>query len=417
VSLPKTSFARAQARLAGCGWRRLATLALIALAALGRPAEAQQPVRIGVLNDQSGALADIGGPGSVEAARMAIADFGGKVLGRPVELLSADHQNKPEVGLTIARGWYDTQGVDMITDLTNSSIALAVQNLAKEKNKVAMVVTAGSTELTGKQCSPTGAQWVYDTYATASGLVRAMKAQGRSRWFFIAVDYTFGRNLVEEATAAVKASGGEVLGAVFHPLGTSDFSSYLLQAQASKANVIALANSNIDTVNVIKQAGEFGIGGKDQTIAATLMTTSDVKSMGLSTGKGITFLVGWYWDLNEQSRSFAQRFFKARGAMPSDYQAGVYSAVLHYLRSIEKAGTSEAAAVMAAMRELPIKDIFTAEGRLREDGRMVHDMYYVQVKSPEESSSPWDVVKVLETIPGDVAFRPLSQSQCPLVKK
>lgn len=399
--------------------RQVLAASLAAPAVLrARPGFAQGgPLRIGILNDQGGPLADIGGLGSVEAARMAVADFGATALGRPVEILAADHQNKPEVGLTIARRWFDQDGVEMVTDLTNSSIALAVQHLGHEKKKVTLVVTAGATALTGAQCSPTGAQWVYDTYASSYGLVRSMLGQGQDSWFFITVDYAFGQNLVDEATKALAAGGGKVLGSVKHPLNTSDFASYLLQAQASGAKVIGLANSNADFINCVKQAAEFGIGaGGQQRLAATVVSTPDLKAIGLQRAAGLSFVNAWYWDLNDETRAWSKRFFDRRQAMPTEYQVGTYSAVLHYLKAVVATGTSEAGAVMAAMRKAPIDDVFCRGGTLRPDGRMVHDMYLMNVKTAAESKGPFDVMKVAETIPGEIAFRPLKDSACPLVK-
>ena len=374
-------------------------------------------VKIGVMSDLAGPYADLSGKGSVEAARMAVADFGGKVKGMPIEILSADHQNKPDVASSIARQWYDADKVDMITDLVTSSTALAVQQVAREKNRVDMVVTAATSDLTGKACSPTGVHYAYDTYALAKGTGGATVATGGDSWFFITVDYAFGHALERDTAAFVTKSGGKVLGAVRHPLDTSDFSSYLLQAQSSKAKVIGLANAGANLITVIKQAVEFGITKGGQQLAGLLIFDSDVHSLGLATAKGMVLTTGFYWDRTDESRAFGKRFFEKMHAMPTMVQAGAYSAVMHYLKAIDAAGTDDALKVMAKMRELPVNDFFAKNGRLREDGRMVHDMYLVQVKAPEESKYPWDYFKILKTIPGDEAFRPLAESECPLLKK
>jgi branched-chain amino acid transport system substrate-binding protein len=372
-------------------------------------------VRIGVLNDQTGLYADLGGPGSVVAAKMAVEDFGGKVLGKPIEIVSGDHQNKSDVGAAIAREWFDVGKVDMAIGFDHSAVALAVSQLAAEKNRIAIAGAVGSTAFTGKSCTPTEASWIYDSYALTTSLAKAVVAEGRDSWFFLTVDYTFGHSLEADATAAVKAAGGKVLGSVRHPLNTSDFSSYLLQAQASGAKVIAFANGGGDMVNATKQANEFGLT-KNQTIVSLLVFISDVHSMQLQAAQGLKFVTAFYWDRNEETRAWSKRFFEKFGRMPTMPQAAVYSAITHYLGAIGAAGTDEAKAVMAKMRELPVNDFYVRNGRLREDGRLVHDMYLAQVKTPQESKGPWDYYKILSTIPGDQAFRALAEGGCPLVR-
>jgi branched-chain amino acid transport system substrate-binding protein len=371
-------------------------------------------VRIGVLNDQSSLYADAGGPGSVVAARMAAEDAGGSVLGKPVEIVFADHQNKADIGATIARQWFEVGKVDMAIGFDNSAVALAVEQLAAEKNRIAIAGAVGSTAFTGKACTPTEASWIYDSYALTTSLAKSIVAEGRDTWFFITVDYAFGHSLEADATAAVQAAGGKVLGSVRHPLNTSDFSSYLLQAQASGAKVVAFANGGGDMVNATKQANEFGLT-KSQTMVSLLVTIADVHSMELKAAQGLKFVTAFYWDRNEETRAWSKRFFERQGRMPTMGQAAVYSAVRHYLLAIAAAGTDEAKAVMAKMREIPVNDFYARNGHLREDGRMVHDMYFAEVKKPSESSKPWDYDKILGVIPGDQAFRPLAESGCPLV--
>jgi branched-chain amino acid transport system substrate-binding protein len=371
-------------------------------------------VRIGVLNDQSGLYADLGGPGSVAAARMAIEDFGGIVLGKPVEIVYADHQNKSDVGAAIAREWFEVGKVDMAIGFDHSAVALAVEQLAAEKNRIAIAGAVGSTAFTGKSCTPTEASWIYDSYALTTSLAKAIVAEGRDTWFFITVDYAFGHSLEADASAAVKAAGGKVLGSVRHPLNTADFSSYLLQAQASGAKVVAFANGGGDMVNATKQANEFGLT-KNQTIVSLLVFISDVHSMELQAAQGLKFVTAFYWDRDEETRIWSKRFFERQGRMPTMPQAAVYSAIRHYLGALEAAGTDEAKAVMTKMRERPVNDFYVKNGRLRADGRLVHDMYFAQVKKPSESNGPWDYYKLLATIPGDQAFRPLAEGGCPLV--
>jgi branched-chain amino acid transport system substrate-binding protein len=397
---------------------RLVLVAALVAASFAAPCARAQisddVVRIGVLNDQSGLYADLGGPGSVVAARMAVEDFGGTVLGKPVEIVYADHQNKSDVGAAIAREWFEVGKVDMAIGFDHSAVALAVEQLAAEKNRIAMAGAVGSTAFTGKSCTPTEASWIYDSYALTTSLAKAIVAEGRDTWFFITVDYAFGHSLEADATAAVKAAGGKVLGSVRHPLNTADFSSYLLQAQASGAKVVAFANGGGDMVNATKQANEFGLT-KNQTIVSLLVFISDVHSMALQAAQGLKFVTAFYWDRNEETRAWSKRFFERHGRMPTMPQAAVYSAIRHYLGAIAAAGTDEAKAVMAKMRERPVNDFYVKNGRLRDDGRLVHDMYFAQVKTPSESKGPWDYYKILATIPGDQAFRPLAEGGCPLV--
>ncbi|CAD7039678.1 ABC transporter permease [Pseudorhizobium endolithicum] len=373
-------------------------------------------VKIGILNDQSGVYADFGGKSSVEAAKMAIEDFGGKVLDVPVEIVDADHQNKPDIASNIARQWYDTEQVDSIMELTTSSVALAVQALSKEKKKINMVTGAATTDLTGKQCSPYGFHWAYDTHALAVGTGGALVKQGGDSWFFLTADYAFGYSLEEQTGTFVKSAGGNVVGAVRHPLATNDFSSFLLQAQSSGAKVIGLANAGLDTANAIKQAAEFGITAGGQNLAALLFTLAEVHGLGVEAAQGLTLTEGYYWNLDDQSREFGKRFFERTGKMPNMIHAGTYSAVLQYLKAVEKAGTDETEAVARALHEMPVEDFFARNGTVGANGRMIHDMYLLQVKKPGESSEPWDYFNVLATIPGKEAYIDPAKSGCELVK-
>jgi branched-chain amino acid transport system substrate-binding protein len=393
-------------------------LALLAAAPVARAQLSDDIVRIGVLTDISGPYADFAGPGSVLAARMAAEDHGGRALGKPVEVIGGDHQNKPDVGGALARRWVDTERVDMIVDMPNSAVALAVQQVGRERNRIIINASAASTELTGRQCSPVGFHWVSDSYALSSGTTRAVMGQGGRSWYLLTVDYEGGYALERGVEAVVNAEGGRVLGRARHPLNTPDFSSFLLQAQASRAQVVALSNAGTDTINAIKQAGEFGLTRQGQRLVGMFVNINDVKALGLATAQGVVATEAWYWDRDEESRAFASRFAERnRGTVPSQYQAGVYSAVRHYLKAIEAAGTDEAMVVAAKMRELPVNDMFTRNGRVREDGRHVHDLYLVEVKRPEESKGPWDLYRILSTIPADQAFRPLAEGGCPLVRQ
>jgi branched-chain amino acid transport system substrate-binding protein len=397
-----------------------ATCALALAAGLSPQVKAQvsgDAVKIGVLNDQSGLYADFGGRGSVIAAQMAAEDFGGKVLGKPIQILSADHQNKPDVGSNIARQWFDQDGVDAIADLTTSSVALAVQEIGKQNGRITMTSGAATSRLTGDACSPTGFHWAYDTVALANGTGKAVVEEGLKKWFFLTADYAFGYALEKDVSEVVKASGGEVVGSVRHPLNTSDFSSFLLQAQGSGAQVIGLANAGTDTTTAIKQAAEFGIVAGGQHLAGLLLVLSDIHALGLETAQGLILTTGFYWDLDDESRAWSQRYFERMQRMPNMIQAGVYSSIMHYLKAVEAAGTDEGKVVAAKMKELPIKDMFARNGKVREDGRLVHDMYLARVKTHAQSKKPWDYYEIVRTIPGDQAYLPLDRSPCPLVKK
>ena len=392
--------------------------ALLAGGLAAAPARAQYAdgIKIGVLTDMSGGYSDLAGKGSVTAAQLAIEDFGKTIGGRPVELIVADHQNKADIASTIARRWFDTEGVDAIFD-TNSSVAgLAVREVARAKGKVDVNSGAGSMALTNAACSPTGAHWSWDTHALAAGTAAALADDPKNTWFFITADYTFGHDLEAQVTRVVKAKGGTVLGSVKHPFPNADFSSYLIQAQASGARIIGMANAGADTINTIKQAAEFGIAEGGQSLGGLNIFLTDVNSVGLKAAQGMILTTGFYWDLDDRTRAFAKRFGERMGGrMPTMVQAGDYSAVLHYLKAADAAGTDDGLKVMAKMRELPIEDAFARNAKLRPDGRMVHDMYLARVKTPAESKGPWDYYTILKTIPGDEAFQPLAQSTCKLV--
>ncbi|MEH3062286.1 MAG: ABC transporter substrate-binding protein [Methylobacterium radiotolerans] len=394
--------------------------AALAGTALGSaPAAAQgsfsdNAIRIGVLNDQSGLYAEYGGQGSVEAARMAVEDMGGKIGSVPIEILTADHQNKPDIASAIARQWYDRDNVDAIMELTTSSVALAVQGLSKEKKKITITTGAATSDLTGKACSPYGYHWAFDTRALAVGTGGALTRAGGNTWFFLTADYAFGSALEADTSKVVLANGGKVLGSVRHPLSNQDFSSFLLQAQGSKAKVIGLANAGLDTSNAIKQAAEYGIVEGGQKLAALLFTLSEVHGLGLKVAQGLTLTEGWYWDANDETRAFGQRYMKRTGRMPNMIQAGTYSAVLSYLKAVKAAGTDETNAVNAKLKELPVDDVFAHGGIVQPNGRMVHDMYLFEVKKPAESKGPWDLYKLISTIPGKEAFASPAESGCPL---
>jgi branched-chain amino acid transport system substrate-binding protein len=381
---------------------------------LAVPASAQG-VKIGVLNDQSGVYADYGGKYSIEAAKMAIEDFGGSVLGQPIELVTADHQNKPDLATAIARRWYDTENVDMITELTTSSVALAVQDLSREKKKIDIVVAAATSRITGDACTPYGFHWAFDTHALAVGTGGALVKAGGDTWFFMTADYAFGYALEKDTTEVIEANGGKVLGSVRVPLNSSDFSSFLLQAQSSKAKIIGLANAGLDTTNSIKQAAEFGIVKGGQKLAGLLLTLAEVHGLGLEAAQGLVLTEGFYWDRDDKSRAFGERFFKRTGRMPSMIHAGTYSATLQYLKAVKAAGTKDSDAVAAKLKELPVDDSF-AQGKVLANGRMVHDLYLFEVKKPSESKKPWDYYKQLAVVPGDKAFPSAKDSGCPLTK-
>ena len=395
----------------------VAAAALVSTPVLAQDAKVSDGrVKIGILNDQSGVYADFGGTGSVEAARMAVEDFGGTVLDAPIEVVSADHQNKADIASTIARQWYDTEQVDSIMELTTSSVALAVQALSQEKKKIDLVTGAATADLTGKACSPYGFHWAYDTHALAVGTGGALVDQGGDSWFFLTADYAFGYSLEENTAGVVTQKGGTVLGAVKHPLATTDFSSFLLQAQASGAKVIGLANAGLDTQNAIKQAAEFGITQGGQRLAALLFTLAEVHGLGLETAQGLTLTESYYWDRNDASREFGNRFKERTGRMPNMVQAGTYSGVMHYLKAIKEAGTDETEAVAAKMREMPVSDFFAENGKVGANGRMISDVYLLEVKKPDESKGEWDYFNVRATIPGDQAYLDPAKAGCPLVK-
>jgi branched-chain amino acid transport system substrate-binding protein len=386
---------------------------------LNSVANAQSPsgvVRIGILNDQSGPYADFGGKTSVDAARMAVEDVGGKILGKSIEIIIGDHQNKPDVASAIARRWFDVDGVSAVAELTNSAVALTVQQIAKEKGKITLFTGPATTRLTNEDCSPTGFHWAFDTYSQAVGTARAVIAEGGKSWFLLVADYAFGHQMANDLTKVVKTSGGTVVGEVRHPLNTSDFSSFLLRAQSSKAQIIGLASAGADTINSVKQAAEYRIAAGGQKLAGLVVVISDIDALGLTTANGLIFTTAFYWDRDEASRGWSKRFFERTGRMPGMVQAGTYSAVLHYLKAVEAAGTADGKVVADKIRELPVDDFF-AKGRVREDGRMMHDMYLVEVKTPSESKAKWDYYKLLRSIPAEEAAQPLSESKCSLVKK
>jgi len=373
-------------------------------------------VRIGILNDQSGPYADFGGKTSVDAARMAVEAVGGKALGKTIEIIIGDHQNKPDVASAIARRWVDVDGVSAVAELTNSAVALAVQQIAKEQGKITLFTGPATTRLTNEDCSPTGFHWAFDTYSQAVGTARAVVAEGGKSWFLLVADYAFGHQMANDLTKVVKTSGGTVVGEVRHPLNTSDFSSFLLRAQSSKAQIIGLASAGADTINSVKQAAEYRIAAGGQKLAGLVVVISDIDALGLTTANGLIFTTAFYWDRDDASRVWSKRFFDRTGRMPGMVQAGTYSAVLHYLKAMEAAGTADGRVVADKIRELPVDDFF-AKGRVREDGRMMHDMYLVEVKTPSESKAKWDYYKVLRRIPAEEAVQPLSESKCSLVKK
>jgi branched-chain amino acid transport system substrate-binding protein len=373
-------------------------------------------IKLGVLNDMSSLYSDIGGKGSVLAAQMAVDDVG-SIPGAKVEIISADHLNKPDVGAAIARQWIDVEHVDAIVDVPTSSVALAVQEVVRAKKRIFLMSGPASSDLTGKACSPYGFQWTYDTYALARGTGSTIAKQGGDTWFFITADYAFGHALERDTAEAVKAAGGKVLGAVRAPLNTQDFSSFLLQAQASKAKVVGLANAGGDTINSIKQAAEFGLVSGGQRLAGLLVFLTDIHSLGLKTTQGLTITSAWYWDKDDASRAFARRFMEKNGGVPPSYtQAGVYSAVAHYLKAIKAIKTDDADKVSEEMRKTKINDFMTKDGWIREDGRIMRDMYLERVKSPEQSRYPFDYFEILATIPANEAFRPLKDGGCPYIK-
>jgi branched-chain amino acid transport system substrate-binding protein len=386
------------------------------------PATAQEKVsdgvvKIGMLEDMSSIYADITGIGAVTAAKMAVEDFGGKVLGKPIEVISADHQNKADLASATAREWFDTQHVDALMDVAASATALAVIEIAKNKNRIVVLNGPGATRITNEACTPISVHYTYDNYALSHGTGAATVQAGYDSWFFITADYAFGHDLEQMLATVVRAGGGQVLGSVRLPINTLDFSSALLKAQASKARVIGLANAGADTTNAIKQAAQFGIVRGGQKLAGLLVFINDINALGLEIAEGMLLTTAFYWDRDEQSRAWARRYFQHMNRMPNMTQAGIYSATMHYLKAVAAAGTDESTAVMERMRSTPIDDFFVKNGKIREDGRMVHDMYLYEVKKPGESNGAWDYYKLVSTIPAEQAFQPLSESKCPLVKK
>ena len=395
----------------------LLALALVApFASLGDGRAEDAPLRIGVLNDQSGSTADVTGLGSVIAARLAIEDFGEKVLGRRIELLSADHQNKTDIAAAITRRWIDVENVSAIVDGGTSAAGLVIQDIVREKEKIAMFSGPATSDLTGKACSPLGFHWTYDTYALANTLPRAMAKSGVDTWFFITSNYAFGHALERDATTAIERLGGKVLGRVRHPLGTADFSSFLLQAQGSGAKIIGLANSGDDSLNTIKQADEFGIVKGGQRLGGLLLLINTVHGLGLKASQGIVIAEAFYWDLDDETRRFSKRFEALARKKPNMIQAGVYSAVTHYLKSVQKTGSIAGPAVSDTMRSLPVNDFMSKDVKIRKDGRVTRDMHLFQVKSPSESTGPWDYYQYLSTVRGEDVFRPVAESECALLK-
>ncbi len=397
---------------------RIAAAGLLS-AALTSPILAEQaatPLKIGLLGDFQSVYSDIGGMGNVEATKMAIEEFGGTMFGKPIELITADVQNRADIAAALARKWYENEAVDMIIDMPTSATALAGMEMSRQFEKLMIVTDAASSDITGKSCSPYTVHWTYDTYANAHTVGSAIVRNGGDTWFFITADYLFGHSIERDTGDVVRAAGGKVVGSARAPLNNADFSSFLLQAQASKAKIIGLANGGADTINTIKQAAEFGIVAGGQNLAGIVMFISDIHSLGLKLAQGLIITEAYYWDLNDRTRAFGKRFFERMKKMPTMNQAATYSATLHYLNAVKAAGTRETKAVLEKMRATPVRDAFTDNGVVREDGRMVHSMFLLQVKKPEESKAPWDYYKVLAEVQGDQAFRPLKDGGCPLLK-
>src|SRR5690348_249291 len=416
----KAARLRRQVQKGENGMKRILTGVAVALALSVTAAMAQEskaPLKIGGILDMSSLYADITGAGSLEAAKMAAEDFGGEVLGRKVEVIAADHLNKADLAANIARDMIDNQGVEMIYDVAASATALAAGEIAKARGKIIMFNGPGSIRLTNEACGPYTVHYVFDTYGQANVTGLAVVKSGLDTWFFLTADYAFGQDLEKDTVNVVQKTGGKVLGSVRHPLNTSDFSSFLLQAQASKAKVIGLANAGGDTINAIKQAAEFGIAKGGQKLSPLLAFVSDIDSVGLETAQGLLLAEAFYWDLNDETRAFSKRFMERVKRPPTSAQAGVYSSVTHYLKAVKAAGSTDPAAVIKIMKDTPINDFFAKNGKIREDGRMIHDMYLFEVKKPSESKARWDDYKLLATVPGNEAFQSLEQSRCPLVKK
>lgn len=407
----------------GRQWAAWAATVALGVAAAGGPAGAQPQrvsdgvVRIGVLTDMTGALSDLSGAGSVTAVRMAVEDYGGKVLGRPVEVVDADHQNKPDVAANRAREWFDVQQVDMVTDLTNSAVALAVVGLARDKGRVAIVNGAGTVRLSNDACTPNGIHYAWDTYAMANSTARAIVRNGGTSWYFLTADYAFGHQIEKDVSDVVRSQGGTVAGSSRHPFNASDFSSFVVSAQGSKAKIVGLANGGTDTMNAIKAARDFGLIDAGQQLAGLSVFITDIHGVGLQLAQGLLMTEAFYWDLDDATRKWSRRYFERMKKMPTAIQAANYSSTMHYLKAVEAAGTDAPDAVVAKMKATRIDDFFARGGTIRADGRMVHEMYLVRVKKPSESKYPWDYYQVVAKVPGDEAFQPLSRSACPLVKR
>ena len=394
-------------------WKTAAAAALVG-GCLAAASVAAAPVKLGVLTDMTGTFSDLSGAGSVEAARLAVEDFGGTVLGEKIEVVFADHQHKPEVALNIARQWMDRDGVDVILDVPNSGIALAVANLVKEKSKIAIYASAATDRLTEDSCTGSGLHWTFDTYSQTQAAAKALIERGYDTWFLLVADYAYGHSMEKAMREAIAAHKGKVVGAVRHPLGTMDFSSFLLQSQQTKAKIIALASGGNDTITAIKQGREFGLQQSGQRMTSLLTFITDIHALGLQDMQGLQFMVPFYWDMDDQTRAFGKRFFERTKKMPGEAQSGVYSGVLHYLKAVQAVGSKDQAKVLAKMREMPVEDVFSRHGKLLPNGRMIHDMYQVEVKSPEESKYPWDYYRIVATVPAAQAFRSIAETTCPI---
>jgi branched-chain amino acid transport system substrate-binding protein len=398
---------------------KLLAIALVSATVAGIAAAGAQEsaLRVGIVTDMSGQYKDGNGPGSVIAAQMAAEEIGGAVAGRKIEIISADHQNKPDIASGIVREWIDNKHVDVIAEGVNSAVALAIMNVTRERNKLFLISGAGSSDITGKNCTPSSIHWTYDTYASSNATAKAIVKRGGISWFFITADYAFGHALERDASNAVVAAGGKVLGSVRHPFGTSDMSSFLLQAQAAQPDILGLANAGSDFRNAVAQADEFGLRAGGAKIVALQVTLTDVPALGLDHAHDLLFTDSFYWDRTAETRTFSEAFYKRHGAMPTAYQAGVNSALRHYFRAVAATSSTDTATVIKWMRDNPVNDFFAHGGKIRQDGRMVHDMYLMRIKKPEESTSTWDLYEYLDTVPGDQAFRPMSEGGCPLIKQ
>lgn len=400
------------------GLKKAISIAVAAglLSSTAQAAISDDEIRIGYLADMSGTYRDLSGPGGLEALKMAVEDFGSQVNGKKIVIFNADDLNKPDVGANTVRQWIDEKNVDVVTGLVATSVVMAVNKIVEQENKLALISGSASSSLTNEYCSPNHIHWVYDTYALSNGTARAVLQEGGKDWFLLAADYAFGHALEGDLTKVIEAEGGKVVGKVRHPFPSNDFSSYILQAQGSGADVVALANAGADLVNALQTASQFGLTQSGQKLAGMVVFLNDVHSMGLEVTQGLMLTTGWYWDMNDETREWAQRYHKRMDRMPTMAQAGVYSSTLHYLNAVKETDSDDSQVVRAKMIETPINDMFAKNGVLREDGRMVHDMYLAQVKTPAESTSEWDLYKILRTIPADQAYRPLAESQCKLIK-